>query len=889
MMRRPAIPPAVPRRCATLLLTLIALLAVAVGSARANTQLTNGSAIPVSKPFALLFNTIFNGDEGYSIFVPPGAELLEVRFETEPNSPFELMVRRGLDIGINPQSGFPTAGNKAADFRTFSDNLGRAVIVIEPVSHPPLESGTYFIGFITKGESVKIEGSLTATVGGGPIETLFTVVESTFDSDAEGWSKTPGHRDSTIEYAAEDGNPGGWLRLRSIPWAPPEYFLASDEFLIDLLDQPDGRIEFDLARINGDSVSNFNVEVIVTGADGAWKYIGGPPPPIPTEFDFFDDRVNPIWWTFSAPVNKDLWYKSAGDAGKGTFEEVFSAPTSIEIRATFVITGGNVGLDNVRIRARGQAPPQDVLPTTTSFSGGFDRWTRNYPADKSFPEANVGNPDSKLLWSEFEGNPGGSLRLQEAGARGSPEIDAFVAPQEYLGIYTNLSGPRFEFDFKHKSFAGTQRPVSIQIYGAGSIYEWQGVTPINLWSHQTAPLTESAWTRTSGTAPFADVLANITRIELNAEYSDGVEWNELDNFALLDDNTPPQPQEILISDDELTFSGVATGPDPEEQTVELTSSGGSLPWESEVTGEMADRVTLSETGGMTPVEIGIQVGIEGLAEGEYSFEVAFRAQGTNIEPAVVAVRVSIAPQPVPTPVISDNGVVNVATYETRMAPGSLGAIFGENLGGPAAGWHTSYTGRRGDSLPTEVNGIRVLVYAVFGSLIGEAPLSYVGDKQINFQMPFEVFGNSFVNIVVANGGAKSDGQQVQLTSQAPGIFTFGSNRAAATNNDGKLNTDKSSQPRLQPMTLYVTGQGNTAPSWQTGRAATAYPLIHAPTTAAVYIGGVKAKITFLGLAPGLVGVLQVNLIPKWSTPVGDQPIVIDLGGFASNKATVTIR
>ena len=55
------------------------------------------------------------------------------------------------------------------------------------------------------------------------------------------------------------------------------------------------------------------------------------------------------------------------------------------------------------------------------------------------------------------------------------------------------------------------------------------------------------------------------------------------------------------------------------------------------------------------------------------------------------------------------------------------------------------------------------------------------------------------------------------------------------------------------------------------------------------IGGVEADIVFLGLAPGLVGVTQLNVAPVWETPLGDQPLVVEIGGFASNTAVVTIR
>ena len=91
------------------------------------------------------------------------------------------------------------------------------------------------------------------------------------------------------------------------------------------------------------------------------------------------------------------------------------------------------------------------------------------------------------------------------------------------------------------------------------------------------------------------------------------------------------------------------------------------------------------------------------------------------------------------------------------------------------------------------------------------------------------------------------------------------------------------------LTIYLTGQGHTAPEWPTGRAASSSPLIYAPGRARVTIGGVEAQIVFLGLAPGLVGVTQLNVAPVWETPLGDQPLVVEIEGFTSNTAIVSIR
>jgi uncharacterized protein (TIGR03437 family) len=211
------------------------------------------------------------------------------------------------------------------------------------------------------------------------------------------------------------------------------------------------------------------------------------------------------------------------------------------------------------------------------------------------------------------------------------------------------------------------------------------------------------------------------------------------------------------------------------------------------------------------------------------------------------------------------------------------------MGGPADGMVTSYEGRTADRLPTNVSGLRVLVLSFSGVLIAEAPIIYADSKQINFQMPFEVAGLSNVQIVVDNNGARSAPQPVQIRDAAPGLFTMANNRGLIVNQDGTLNSSDNPGTRHKVLTIYLTGQGHTAPEWPTGRAASANPLIYAPSRTRVTIGGVEASIKFVGLAPGLVGVTQLNIAPVWETPLGDQPLVVEIAGFASNTVVVSIR
>jgi uncharacterized protein (TIGR03437 family) len=58
----------------------------------------------------------------------------------------------------------------------------------------------------------------------------------------------------------------------------------------------------------------------------------------------------------------------------------------------------------------------------------------------------------------------------------------------------------------------------------------------------------------------------------------------------------------------------------------------------------------------------------------------------------------------------------------------------------------------------------------------------------------------------------------------------------------------------------------------------------------VTIGGVPAAVTFSGLAPGGVGLFQINAQAPASAPAGDAvPVVISMGEATSNTVTMAVR
>lgn len=868
----------------TLLLVCALLGGITPPTAQATTVLTNGQPNHVSLPPGVqvgsqLDRTIVNGDRGFTVFVPPGAASLRVDFQMAPGTPVELLVQEDRDVG-------GPSFVRRADFKADPNGNGLATVVITPQGvQPPLKAGMYYIGFRLRTVGIMYSGTLTATINGDNVPPEVRIVESQFISDLEGWTRNDttsplpgtnlGAASTTLTFDDDGGNPGGFARLRHTRgFGPTEWFVAPEPFLLDFMSLDNPRFQFDLARIFGDTAHNFNVQMRVSGEGGAYQWTGLAPPETTTGFE-----------TFSATIDEQFWVLVTGEA---SFEEVFSNPKRIAVRANYVIFPGTTGLDNFQIRARGGGDAIPVLPTVTSFSAGLDGWGRNYPAPGFFPFASEGDRKSAILWVPFEGNPEGYVRIIDIDGG---ETDRFSLPDEYLGDMRGLNDPRFEFDYIHHSSVAkaASSPVEIRLVGREAVYAWTGVVPGDVWAHQIAPITPGAWTLVDGEGSFDSVLADVVQVEVSADHATGPEVNGIDNFALLTSDSPILPQTLTANPSGLDFGTFVTGGNPEAQVVRVSSSGGTLQWAAEAGGALADRVSFSVDEGGTPALTFVAVDSQGLSAGNYTGTITFTPVGTNISTSDIALSLNVGPQRIPNPIINEGGVVSSATYAPTLAPGSLGAVFGFLLGGPEDGINPSFGGRRGDQLPNVVDGVKVLALDAFGNVIAECPLLYLSSHQINFQLPYDVFGQSAVWIVVENNGIRSEPQQIAVQSSAPGIFKMDTGYAVAQNQNGSLNTDGNPLGDDQVLTVYFTGPGVVAPAWASGRAAPAFPPVRAPSPTTVTIGGVPATIQFIGLAPNMVGVGQLNVYKGDGTPSGKQTLLITINGFTSNPADVAIQ
>jgi uncharacterized protein (TIGR03437 family) len=209
-------------------------------------------------------------------------------------------------------------------------------------------------------------------------------------------------------------------------------------------------------------------------------------------------------------------------------------------------------------------------------------------------------------------------------------------------------------------------------------------------------------------------------------------------------------------------------------------------------------------------------------------------------------------------------VVNAASFATGpLSPGQAITITGTNLGSTASPSATSVS----------VNGQNI-------------PLFYVSATQINGQLPFETpLGTASVKVTV--NGTTSSAASIQVASSSPGVFLVGTDRAAATNPDGSLNTTANPASPGDAVTIYFTGIGPLDNAVATGAPAPVTPLSRATLPVTVTIGGQPATILYVGLTPGSVSLAQANVvIPNLAT--FDYPIAIKIGTATSNTPAISV-
>lgn len=249
-----------------------------------------------------------------------------------------------------------------------------------------------------------------------------------------------------------------------------------------------------------------------------------------------------------------------------------------------------------------------------------------------------------------------------------------------------------------------------------------------------------------------------------------------------------------------------------------------------------------------------------------------------------------APSITPTSTVWINpiGITNAANYTpitNAYAPGELVSIYGS----------FGVSTRVDDVLPipTELSGVQVMVNGT------AAPVYLVSGSQISAVIPYDVTGDTFATFQVIVNGAKSNSVTVYSDASSPGIYTLTENGiggGAILHSNYSEVTDSSPAVAGETVQLFMNGLGAVTPTVADGAAGGSDPLSisNESSDIAIYLldslgDEAQAQVQFAGLAPGIVGLYQVNFtIPSSGLANGDVDIAFNTDEGVSDMATIAL-
>jgi len=228
------------------------------------------------------------------------------------------------------------------------------------------------------------------------------------------------------------------------------------------------------------------------------------------------------------------------------------------------------------------------------------------------------------------------------------------------------------------------------------------------------------------------------------------------------------------------------------------------------------------------------------------------------------------------PTISAGGVGNAASFAAKLSPGALATVFGAGFG--------SITQQPDEPLPTSIFGVSVLINGK------AAPIYYCSPTQINFQVPWSTPTTGTVSVVVSVAGGNSNTISVSVSAAAPGLFYLpASGNAIVQNQDYSLNDPSNPAARGTTIIAYLTGSGPVSPAQTDGVSAPGSTLVNMTGAYSAKIGSATAQVSFAGLAPGFIGLVQMNIVVPTTLTPGTYPLSITVAGDTANSANISIK
>jgi uncharacterized protein (TIGR03437 family) len=235
------------------------------------------------------------------------------------------------------------------------------------------------------------------------------------------------------------------------------------------------------------------------------------------------------------------------------------------------------------------------------------------------------------------------------------------------------------------------------------------------------------------------------------------------------------------------------------------------------------------------------------------------------------------------PVLS--AAVNGATFAAHspLSPGSIISLFGQNLGNGTAS---------ASSVPLGTTLADATVIMAGNSL----PLFFGSNGQINALVSAGINTNASQQILLERDNALSIPISVDVASAEPGVFGYpvagDPPQQGAIVNALTYSVADPSAPVSEGdvLAIFATGLGAVDQAIPDGAAAPSAPLANAVAKPTVTIGGQNAAVSFSGLAPGFVGLYQIDATVPVGVAAGSEvPVVVSIAGETSPPVTIAVK
>lgn len=569
-----------------------------------------------------------------------------------------------------------------------------------------------------------------------------------------------------------------------------------------------------------------------------------------------------------------------------TSNNAFNSPQTVAVTLTVKNPTPTIAL-SPRVLSfqsdQGASPAAQTLSITNSDTGDLawqaDVTTASGGAWLSVSPASGNAPSTLNVRVSSAGLPGGiydgtiTITSYSADVTNSPQTarvtltvsavtPAIGVTASSLSFATDVGGnpPAQSFTVSNAGTGGLSWTASVTTASGGN---WLAIAPASGASGTTVQVTVSSAALAvgaySGTITIASSSPGISNPTVTIPVN-----------LLVRSNTPT----FAVTPASLTFSATPGGAPP-AQTVSVQNAGaGMLNWTATVTTASGGNwLLVTPLSGAAPSTLTVSIDSSRLGLGRFTGSILLQAIGAT--EVTIAVEFTTG-----TPKIDPNGIVNAAHLSSvGVSPGGLISIFGSNLAGAAKpALPIPY-------LPDELSGTSVKV----GTF--KARLLYVSPTQINAQAPVELTDQT-TPVKVSVGGLETDAVTMKVLPYDPGLFTFDgvpAGPAAALKADYSAVSSASPAQKGTVIMVFGTGFGPVSPSVGSGQPGKD-SLNLTVQTPVVLFGDRPGKVLYSGLAPGLVGVYQVNVEVPADAPTGDSvPIIVGIGGRGTNTAKISIR